>query len=409
MGASRREVRREAAPREARRAGGPWPDERQRLLLDVALGEAGVAAGALARWLDAVDPSNLDSASRRLLPLAFWNLERHGVAGSGRDVFRRAFAESWVRSHQILEGLDVVLGAFRAARIPVILLKGAALALGTYPKAGLRPMVDVDVLVPFDGSEEADRVLEGLGARPTSEDPAGRKAMLHGTEHVLDLGGATVAVDLHRSALWECRRAGDDDAFREGAVPVSGREGARMLCPADELLVVCVHGLRWSQVPPIYWVADAVMLIRDERTPVDWGRLVAEARRRRLALPVGAALRYLVAELGAPVPDTVIAELGPGSWTLRDRFELFCRSRPPQPLRGLFLHWCDHARMSGGRPALARLATFPAYLGEMWAVGSLGEVCALALRKALHGVGRAPDARFMPDRAGDAGDSRREG
>lgn len=348
-----------------------------------------------------MDPAALDPASRRLLPLAWWNLERHGIPSPGLDVLRRAFAESWVRSHQILEGLEAVLGALRSSRIPAILFKGAALALGTYPKAGLRPMVDVDLLVPFDAAEEAGRVLGGLGAATTSKDPEGRRAMLHGTEHLLEIGGRPLAVDLHRSVLWECRRRGDDDAFREGAVPVPGRDDASMLCPADELLVVCVHGLRWSQAPPVYWIADAVTLIRDARRPVDWDRLVGEARRRRLARPVGAALRFLVDALDAPVPETAIAGLESGGGTLRDRLEFACRSRSPQPLRGLFLHWCDHARISGVRSAFVRAATFPGYLGGMWAVGSFPEVCATALRKARHGVGRAPDPRFTPSAADD--------
>lgn len=396
-------ARRAEAARETRRADGPWPDESQLLLLRLALGGADVAGASLLRWRAAADPAGLDPASRRLLPLAFWNLERHGIPTPGLDVFKRAFAESWVRSHQILEGLSAVLDGLLSAGIPPILFKGAALALGTYPKAALRPMVDVDVLVPHDAFEEAGRVLGRLGARPTSKDPEGRRAMLHGTEHLLEIGGRPLAVDLHRSALWECRRPGDDDSFRQEAVPVPGREDARMLCSSDELLVVCVHGLRWSQLRPVYWIADAMTLIRDERAPVDWERLVGEARRRRLARPVAAALRFLAGAFDAPVPAPAIAALESGAGRLRDRLELACRSRAPQPLRGLFLHWCDHARVSGEGSALARLGTFPGYLRGMWAVGSFREVCALAFRKALHGVGRAPDARF----AAGPGDDRR--
>ena len=160
---------------------------------------------------------------------------------------------------------------------------------------------------------------------------------------------------------------------------------------------------------PVYWVADAVTLIRDARRPVDWDRLVGEARRRRLARPVGAALRFLLAAFHAPVPEPAIAELESGGGALRDRLELACRSRPPHPLRGLFLHWCDHARFSGVPSPLARLGTFPGYLGGMWGVGSVREVCALALRKARHGVGRTPDPRFAPGAAGDGKTSLREG
>jgi hypothetical protein len=372
----------------AGRVPGPWPDAVQTELLHVALGRGERAREALSRWRDSVSPARVDAASRRLLPLAWWNLERHGIAGPGLDVLKEAFVETWVRTQQLLEALETVLAAFRSEGVPVIVYKGAALALGTYPRLGLRPMVDIDFLVPTSAAGEGLRILEGLGARRTSVEPAKRLSMLHGAELLLEREGWSVAVDLHWSALWECRRPGDDDSLRESAVPLPGTvTPARMPCPADHLLVVCVHGLKWSPLPAIHWVADAMMLI--ERS-VDWARLVAEARRRRLAWPVAVALRYLVLTFGAPVPPETLTELEVRGPAWRDRLELSCRSRPPDLRRGLFLHWCDHARRSAIPSPLGRALTFPGYLRDMWAVEKLREVPILALRKALQGGGSLP-------------------
>lgn len=382
----------------AHRVAGPWPDTVQTELLRVAIGRDEHAREALSRWRNSVDPARVDAASRRLLPLAWWNLERHGIAGPGLDVMKGAFVETWVRTQQLLEALEAVLAAFQSEGIPVVVYKGAALALGTYPRLGLRPMVDIDLLVPPSAAGEGLRILEGLGARRTSGEPAKRLSLLHGAELLLEREGWSVAVDLHWSALWECRRPGDDDPLRESAVPLPGTATpARMPCPADHLLVVCVHGLKWSPLPAIHWIADAMMLL--ER-PLDWARLVAESRRRRLAWPVAVALRYLVLTFGAPVPPETLAELEVCGPTWRDQQELSCRSSPPDLLRGLFLHWCDHARRSAIRSALLRALTFPAYLRDMWAVENLREVPVLALRKALQGGG----ALQAPTRAPAGGD-----
>jgi len=384
---------------------GPWPNAEQTLLLHAALGNVDRAPEAFDRWRDVTDPASLDNASRRLLPLAWWNLERHGIPASRLDVLRQAFTKTWVRNQQLLDTLRTVLEAFRSAGAPALLFKGAALALGVYPKLGLRPMLDLDLLVPHAALADAGRVLEGIGARRTADDPDQRRALLHGTELLLQSAGSSVAIDLHRSTLWECRRPGDDDSFWASSIPVTGSAiQARMLCPADHLLVVCIHGLRWSQVRPIYWVADAMMLIESPQQPIDWSRLNAEARRRRLEWPLAKALQFLMRNFHAAIPPHVIEQLEAGAAPLRDRLELACRSRPPHLLRGLALHWFDHKRMSATSSLPVRLATFPGYLREMWALESLWDVPAQGIRKALLRcgipVGDGKNDRAQPPRHG---------
>ena len=49
-------------------------------------------------------------------------------------------------------------------------MKGASLALDFYPERGLRPMVDVDCLVPHDSYRHAARVFRGQGYLPEIHD-----------------------------------------------------------------------------------------------------------------------------------------------------------------------------------------------------------------------------------------------
>jgi Uncharacterised nucleotidyltransferase len=59
--------------------------------------------------------------------------------------------------------IDQLLAAFGTVGIPIILLKGAALAHRIYPNPELRPMVDIDVLINAADTERAVAITRGLG------------------------------------------------------------------------------------------------------------------------------------------------------------------------------------------------------------------------------------------------------
>jgi hypothetical protein len=59
--------------------------------------------------------------------------------------------------------IDQLLTAFAATGIPIILLKGAALAHLIYPAPELRPMVDIDALIDPADEERAVSTVSGLG------------------------------------------------------------------------------------------------------------------------------------------------------------------------------------------------------------------------------------------------------
>ena len=62
-----------------------------------------------------------------------------------------------------MNALTAILGALNDAGIRHILLKGAALALTLYKSEGLRPMSDIDLLVPHEDVPQTLSVLKSLG------------------------------------------------------------------------------------------------------------------------------------------------------------------------------------------------------------------------------------------------------
>jgi hypothetical protein len=93
--------------------------------------------------------------------------------------------------------LHDVLAAYQSAGIPALVLKGAALFYLVYPEPGLRPMSDLDILVPESEAGRAQRTLAELGFDAP---------LLSGTvfphRHLstarLRTGGLSIEVEIHR-------------------------------------------------------------------------------------------------------------------------------------------------------------------------------------------------------------------
>lgn len=65
----------------------------------------------------------------------------------------------------LYQALDPILAALQTANIPVIVLKGAALAYPYYSDVALRPMIDIDLMVTGIELQRATCCLQNLGYR----------------------------------------------------------------------------------------------------------------------------------------------------------------------------------------------------------------------------------------------------
>jgi hypothetical protein len=155
-----------------------------------------------------------------------------------------------------------------------------------------------------------------------------------------------------------------------------------MLAPAaaDQLLHVCVHGLRWSPVQSDHWVADAVRIIRHDPDAIDWTVLLDEAGRRRLTFQVSEALRRVVAVGDAPVPDTVLRQLTARRVSWQERMECRVKERPVASAGGVFLLWCGWRRTCGA--AQGRRPGWLRYLAASVGVPSRWQLVPWAVRHA---------------------------
>jgi Uncharacterised nucleotidyltransferase len=335
---------------------GNLPTAGQVHVLHAALDPAPAAASAWKCWRQAVEFDDIDHGSTRLLPLVYRNLGPGAfdaeVAGRLKGLYRR----SWSHNQLIFKHAAEAISVLEGAGIDTLVTKGASLALLSYGDVGVRPMDDVDLLVPLGRTMEAIEVLSAAGWKPDHENPSAWTQVHHSLGFAGPEGGE---VDLHWFSLWQ---PANDAGLWHASVPLELAGAAtRAPSPADQLLLACVHGTPWSPLPPFRWIADAVTVISSAADQLDWGRLVGEAERRRVTVATAAALGYLSEEFGAAVPPAVLAGLGAAPATRHERAAFRAACRPDSPLRTLRMAWDRYRRLRDldtGAPAPGNFADF---------------------------------------------------
>lgn len=208
--------------------------------------------------------------------------------------------------------LEETIAALAGAKVPVLLLKGAALGRTVYGGFPQRPMLDLDLLVPREHAEAArDAALASGWVRGEME----RKvAFYEGHNHLPplhDARGRDFNLEIHTSLFvpghpfqWT-----DDQVWeRSAAIPGSP---ARVQSLEDLLLHVALHFF-WSHAGYFGpWRAIRDVRALAEQPALDWDRFVARARETRGATAAHWTLRLARLLAGAAVPERVEVALRP--------------------------------------------------------------------------------------------------
>jgi len=139
------------------------------------------------------------------------------MAGRLKGIHRRA----WYENQTLFHDLEPVLQRFHAAGIECMLLKGAALVLQYYRDMGLRPMRDLDVLVPEERAAEALQLMQDDGWRVLTAWPGELTESFRRFRHAVAMQHESGRqLDLHWHVLYGCCRQGADDDFWAASVPL---------------------------------------------------------------------------------------------------------------------------------------------------------------------------------------------
>lgn len=197
-------------------------------------------------------------AGTRQLPSTFAGLDEGARAALRRTTLAEGLSQA-IR----LERLATILAELEAQGIPVVLYKGAAYVEQIYPEPALRPMSDLDLLVPGSRIAEATRCLEGLGYSVLL--PLGAFGVPFETCLRAPAGWPTVDLHVHVSRARQTRITADELIVRSHP---RGSGPGRVFGPVESLLLHALH-----QVVP-------TQLLATLQTFVDLRELVLRARPR---------------------------------------------------------------------------------------------------------------------------------
>ena len=308
------------------------PNYQQEMLLKAALWNGPESIEAWHIWKDSVEDQPIDAGSENLLPLLFHNLKSQEVVDSQMDNLKGYLYSTWSNNQILIRSALPVVSGLQKAGLPVMLLKGAALAAQYYKHLGLRPMADLDILIPLDAAREAFQVMKKLGWTPAKWLYQGFYRSYFLVKHGFEFQNESCqTIDLHWHVLDECLDQRSDEDFWKKATPIQWC-GLTVQCldPADQLLHICVHGANWNPTPPIRWVTDAMIVIRSEKHTIDWQRLLDQTTKRNLTPQLVDTIQYLTLKLHAPIPNDFVRALSQQTISSSSRLYHQIRISPPK-------------------------------------------------------------------------------
>lgn len=231
--------------------------------------------------------------------------------------FEAQVATSRARTTALLLEAERILPLVgRHAERPV-LLKGAALALRTYPEPAQRWFLDLDLLVPRPAVGPICRELEHAGYRPL---PGGRDPRFYEKYHLhrILLGPAGACVEVH----WDLTLPGS--VYHLSASGVTARARADQLgrqhiwrpCPVDQVLHATYQNIAdgWLDLRRVLDLALLVpaLDLGEQKMLADLARHTGLER----ALALSLHLVKCVAGVGDEAAASLERALGPAAWRM---------------------------------------------------------------------------------------------
>jgi hypothetical protein len=214
------------------------------------------------------------------------------------------------------DSLARALAVAREIECPVILLKGAATALLYYPSPHLRPMGDIDLLVPVDRRAAFEEALRRSNFRQFPIDPwVNYDDHLHSAPFWDPERG--VWIEVHTSVFPRDYRLARNPRFSQAAIaaqltPIAVRD--QTAYAMNHELQLIYTSARWSEMfnprHGVYPILDAALLIRQHRDTLDWERILTLVQGSWAALPLHLMLWYLDESDLSPIPLDVLHALG---------------------------------------------------------------------------------------------------
>ena len=259
-------------------------------------------------------------------PLLYWAFFRANLLSSlpsdAQNFLRLIYASTRMQNQMIFTDLASLSHPFQEAGIPLVVLKGACFALTIYPDIGLRPMGDLDILVPASQLADAVHIAKSLGYEAAVPEAApGLRDLMSHDVYLKKTGSQSLILEIHHSLVADksFKYAVPMDWFWEQTEPLNvpsanarmGFGNLLMLTPEAQVLYAAGHAMlqHGGKKTPLRWFYDLDQLIRYYEESLEWNLILSQAKTFEWGSALEAALSQAALYFDTPVPDRVRASL----------------------------------------------------------------------------------------------------
>lgn len=255
-------------------------------------------------------------------PLLYWHFRQQGwPAGTPDEAHTRltkAFYAASAQNALLLAELDRIAAALQDENITVAAVKGAALVYQLYPNIGLRPMGDIDLLVPWPDIDKAARILEHLRYERTIVQSERLNRLIGNQLGFTAQSGPDLRIEVHWSLVTGARDryAPDMNWFWTQTEPFqmitpSGTRSLLTLSTTAHLLYIAAHtmlehGLSGAR---LIWLYDVHLILSRWASQVAWDDLLDRAAAFGWADALAATLQAVTERFGTVLPEEVALRL----------------------------------------------------------------------------------------------------
>jgi Uncharacterised nucleotidyltransferase len=267
----------------------------RQLLLQAALGDGSTALIAWERWQSLVDIEVLDSDSYLLLPQLYQNLLAHGVKHPQMARLKGIYRRNWCANRLQSASLNRLLSDLKGIGIEAIVLGEVARS----SVENYRQISSLHLLVRAHDLESAIQHLTALNWHSCDDRSPTAIHLQDDRHHSLYLQGRL---------FWAIPQAHTDELVWQYATPRARDLMGWQLSATDLLLNLCAQMFFKRANPQLEDLAVAMLLMKPG-SDLDWLRLIAQAQRYQLILPVRNTIWLLERVLQISPPEWVLPAL----------------------------------------------------------------------------------------------------
>jgi hypothetical protein len=222
------------------------------------------------------------------------------------SVFEHSLLAGAARNLLMGRQISQVLTVFQEAGIPVLLVKGPALARTVYPDPALRHSSDIDLLIRPEDFLQCEKIMETLGySCPARTFHLSRYAFHH---QAFLSGNNRVMVEVHWMADYGFGYFPKNwlNNSMERKIHVQSDDLAfDTLHPLDHLQFLVFHNVIQHNHRRLDWIMDVARLVQEFSTPEDWESVKAISVTHHIRVPVEIAIKEALLWSGNTLPASI--------------------------------------------------------------------------------------------------------